>query len=88
MCIVERSCGYRTRGVSVREKYVLSRKPGYKTRGIRFVAKRSSDPRVVYPEVKVQLRDLVRVLCIVPHFAPQAGAVFGENSFYRAPENR
>ena len=48
------------------------------------MAKRSSDPRVAYPEVKVQVRDLVRVLCIVAPFAPR-GAVFGENSFYRAP---
>ena len=28
-------------------------------RGGRHVAKRSSDPRVAYPEVKVQVRDLV-----------------------------
>ena len=49
------------------------------------MAKRSSDPRVAYPEVKVQVRDLVPVLCIVPPFASRAGAVFGENSFYRAP---
>ena len=37
------------------------------------MAKRSSDPRVAYPEVKVQVRDLVPVLCIVPPFAPRAG---------------
>ena len=50
----------------------------------RHVAKRSSDPRVAYPEVKVQVRDLVRVVGIVASFVPR-GSVFGENSFYRAP---
>ena len=33
MGIVEGSCGYLARGVSIREKFVLSRNPGYKTRG-------------------------------------------------------
>ena len=32
--IVERSCGYRARGVSIRGKFVLWRNPGYKTRGV------------------------------------------------------
>ena len=32
--IVEGSCGYRARGVSIWEKCVLSIKPGYKTRGV------------------------------------------------------
>ena len=32
--IVESSCGYRTRGVSVRGKFVLSRNSGYNTRGV------------------------------------------------------
>ena len=31
--IVEGSCGYRARWVSIRGKFVLSRNPGYKTRG-------------------------------------------------------
>ena len=53
-------------------------------RGGRHVAKRSSDPRVAYPEVKFQVRDLVRVVGIVVPFALW-GLVFGENSFYRAP---
>ena len=52
-------------------KFVLSRDLGYKTRGGgRYVAKRSSEPRRVYPEVKFQGRDLVRVVGIVVHFAP------------------
>ena len=36
--------------------------------GGRHVAKRSSDPRVAYPEVKIQVRDLVRVVGIVVPF--------------------
>ena len=32
--IVEGSCGYRARGVSIRGKFVLSTKPGYKTRWV------------------------------------------------------
>ena len=31
--IVEGSCGYRARGISIRGKFVLSRNLGYKTRG-------------------------------------------------------
>ena len=34
-------------------------KPGEHDEGGRHVAKRSSDPRVAYPEVNVQVRDLV-----------------------------
>ena len=52
--------------------------------GDRHVTKRSSDPRVVYPEVKVQVRDLVRVVGIVTPL-PHGVSVPGENSFYRAP---
>ena len=48
------------------------------------MAKRSSDSRVAYPEVKVQVRHLVRVVGIVAPFAPR-WSVFRENSFYRAP---
>ena len=55
---------------------------GYKTRGFRHVAKHSSDPRVAYPEVKVQVRDLVRVVCIVAPFAPWArGSIREKNRF-------
>ena len=46
------------------------------------MAKRSSDSRVAYPEVKVHVRDLVRVVDIVAAFA-QRGSVFGENLLYR-----
>ena len=81
MGIVEGSCGFRTRGISILGKFVLPRKPGHNTRG-RHVAKRSSDPRVAYPEVKVQVRDLLRVVGIVACLAPRV-SVLGENSFYR-----
>ena len=46
-------------------------------RGGRHVAKRSSDPRVAYPEVKVQVRDLVRVVGIVAPFAPRGISIRG-----------
>ena len=59
-------------------KFVLSRNPGYRT-----VPKRSSDPGVAYPEVKVQVRYKVHVVGIVASFAPRE-SVFGDNSFYRA----
>ena len=59
-------------------------KPGVEDEESRHVVKRSSDPRVAHPDVKVQVRDLVRVVGIVAHFAPM-GSVPGENSFYRAP---
>ena len=59
-------------------------KPGVQDEGVRHVAKRSSDTRVVNPEVKVQVRDLVRVVGIVAFFDPR-GSVPVKNSFYRVP---
>ena len=59
-------------------------KPGVQDYGGHHVAERSSDPRVANPEVKVQVRDLVRAVGTVAPFAPQ-GSVRGKNSFYRAP---
>ena len=44
-------------------------------RGGRHVAKHSSDPRVAYPEVNAQVRDLVRVVGIVAPFAPQGFSI-------------
>ena len=46
-------------------------KPGVLDVVGRHVAKHSSDPRVAYPEVKVQVRDLVRVVDIVAPSAPR-----------------
>ena len=47
------------------------------------MTKRSSDPRAAYPEVKVQARDIVRVVDIVAPLSHR-GSVPGEHSFYRA----
>ena len=59
--IVERSRVYLARGVSVRGKFILTRNPGYKTSGVAmWLNVHSSDPRVAYPEVKVQVWDLPR----------------------------
>ena len=87
MGIVEWFCGNWARGVSIREKFVLSTRLGYKTRDCHHVVKRSSDPRVAYPEVKVQVLDLVRVVRIVSPFAPRVSVVY-EKSFYRAPGDK
>ena len=46
--------------------------------GGRHVAKRSSDPRVAYPEVKFQVRDLVRVVGNVAPFAPRGVGTWGK----------
>ena len=53
-------------------------KPGGQNEGGRHVAKRSSDPRVAYPEVNVQIRHLVRVVGIVAHFAPRGFSIRGK----------
>ena len=45
-------------------------KPGVQDEGDRHVAKHSSDLRVAYTGVKVQVRDLVRIVGIVDPFAP------------------
>ena len=42
-----------------------------------------NDPRVAYPYVKVQVRELVRVVSIVAPF-DQRGPLPDANSFYRA----
>ena len=42
------------------------------------MAKRSSDSRVAYPEVNVQVRDLVRVVGIVALFAPRGFSIRGK----------
>ena len=51
----------------------FSEKHRVQDEGGRHVAKHSSDPRQVYPEVKLQGRDLVRVVGIVAPFAPVGG---------------
>ena len=64
------------RGVSIRGKFVLSIRLGYKTS--HHVAKRSSEPRVTYPEVKVRVRDRVRVVRIVSPFAAWGVSIQGK----------
>ena len=54
--IVEESCGYRGQ-YSGEIRFI--EKPGVQDEGGRHMAECSSDPRVAYPEVKVQVRDLV-----------------------------
>ena len=49
-----------------------------KRRGGRHVAKRISDPRVAYPKVNLQGRDLVRAVGIVAPFAPQGVGTQGK----------
>ena len=50
-------------------------KPGLQDEGGggRHVAIRCSDPRLAYPKVKLQRRDLVRVVGVVAPFVPQDG---------------
>ena len=52
------------------------------------MAKRSSDPRVGYPEFKVQVRDLVRIVGMVDPFAPRGGGglYLGEIRFIEPQE--
>ena len=50
------------------------------------MAKRSSDTRVAYAEVKVQVRDLVRVMGIVAAFAPWGLVFWGNFVLSRNPE--
>ena len=53
-------------------------KPWVQDEEDRHVAKHSSDPRVAYLEVKIQVRDLVRVVGIVAPFAPQVVGIPGK----------
>ena len=71
--IVEGSCGYRAREYWGKIRFI--EKPGVQDEGGRHVAKRSSVPRVAYPEVNVQVRDLVRVSGIVAPFAPRGFSI-------------
>ena len=53
-------------------------KRGVQDEGVRQVAKHSSDPRQAYPEVKLQRRDLVRVVGIVAPFVPLGAGTRGK----------
>ena len=65
-------------GIQYSGKILFTEKPGVQDEGGRHVAKRRSDPRVAYPEVKVQVRDLVRVVVIVAPFAPRGISIWGK----------
>ena len=81
MGIVEGSCGYRARWTVFGENSFYGDTRGTKLGG-RHVAKRSSDPRIAYPEVTVQVRDLVRIVGIIDPL-PHGVSVFGESSICR-----
>ena len=76
--VVDVAAPFAPRGANIQGKFVLSRNPGIQDEGDRHVAKRSSDPREAYPEVKVQVRDLVRVVGIVVLFAPRGVSIRGK----------
>ena len=73
--IVEGSCGNRARQVRYSGKIRFIEKPGVQDDGGRHVVKGSSDPRIAHPEVKVQVRDLVRVVDIFAPFAPRGFSI-------------
>ena len=68
MGIIEGYCGYRGQ-YSGKIRFI--EKPGMQDDGDCHVAKRSSDPQVAYPEVNVQVRNLVRVVGIIAPSAPR-----------------
>ena len=49
-------------------------KPEVEDEGGRHVVKRSSDPRVAHPDVKLQVRDLVPFVGIVAPFSPMGAS--------------
>ena len=53
-------------------------KPGIQDEWGRHVAKRSSDPRVAYPEVNVQVGTWMRVVGVVAPFAPRGFSIRGK----------
>ena len=67
-------------------KIIFIEKPGVQDEGSRHVAKCSSDPRVAYPEVNVQVRDIVRVVGIVAPFF-QRGFSIREKFFLSSPSS-
>ena len=78
-------CGYHRRVLWVWENSFHRETRG----GGRHVAKRSSDPRVAYPEVNVQVRGLVRVVRIVAPFASRGFSIRGKIRFiYRTNQKQ
>ena len=83
MGIVEGSCKYRARSL-YSEKICFIEETWDARLGGRLVSKHSSDPRIAKPEVRIQVRNLVRVVELLLSLLHR-GSKFGENSFYRAP---
>ena len=75
--IVEGSCKYRARG-SVFGENSFYRETWDTRLGGCHVSKRSFEPRIANPEVRIQVRDLVRVVSIVAFFAPLGVNTRGE----------
>ena len=78
--IVERSCGSRDRGVSIRAKAVLSKILGCEGVAI-WLNVVLNNSRVAYPYVKVhvrELRELLRVVGIVAPFARRGAVTRGK----------
>ena len=59
---------------------------GYKTRGVAMFLKIVLTPRQAYPEVKLQGRDLMRVVGIVAPFAPMGVRYPGKIRFIEPQE--
>ena len=82
--IVEWPWWYRARGVSILGKFVSSRNPGYMTRGVvmclNVVLTPGSQPR---SQISGTGPSTSCGYCCP--LCPTGGAIFGENSFYRAP---
>ena len=84
-CSVTGPCGYCRRVLWITGpqgqysgKIRFIEKPGVQDEAGCHVTKSSSDPRVAYPEVNVQVRDLVRVVGIVASFAPRGLSIQGK----------
>ena len=87
--IVEGSCVYLARGVSIRGKFVLSRNPEYKTRGGGRRKRRGLNvvlsPGWPTPKSKFWYGTYRCELWVL---LPPLESVFGENSFYRVPGSK
>ena len=88
MGIVEGSCVYLIHRVSIRGKFVLSRNPKYKTRGVDMLLNVVLTPSSL-PRSQSSGTGPISASC--GYFCPLCShgeSVFGENSFYRAPEGK
>ena len=85
--IVEGSCGYRARGVSIRGKFVLSRNMEYKTRWVAMLINVVLTPGKPIPKSNFRDGNWYELWVLLPslsHWGPEPG----ENSFYRTREGK